>query len=225
MVRTFFLSRAAFFLPLLCCSQPVLAASDCLQAAVRVNEESSSCGTIIKVERDRVWVISTGHMEKRNSPIVEVFYRDDKKLTKPLKSKGKIVLRVENNVNFGIDFSLIEVGFGDFDHRRAFKQVSIGVAKADIDCISIGCDLAVDPTEFEVTVIEMCKGRGDLYTFGKNRTNGGRSGGGLFYKGKLVAVSWGVTVSGDEKGIFTSGQSIKQVLQACGYGRLLEADK
>ena len=205
-------------------TQPLLA-SDYLQSAVRVNEGSASCGTIIKVERDRVWVISTGHMEKRNEPVVEVFYRDGKKLSKPLKSKGKIVLRVENNVDFGIDFSLIEVGFGDFDHRRAFKGVTIGDAKKDTDCISIGCDLAVEPTEYRVKVEEICKGRGDIYTVGKDRTNGGRSGGGLFYDGKLVAVSWGATVSGDEKGIFTSGQSIKQVLTACGYGRLLEAEK
>jgi hypothetical protein len=204
-------------------TQPILA-SEYLEVSVRVNEENASCGTIIKSEKSNLWIISTGHMATRNEPVVEVFYANGKKLKTPLKGKGKIVLRVENNLGHGIDFSLIQLNLGDYDHTM-FKSVPLGIALKDQKCISVGCDLAIPPTEFTAKVLEIRSDRGDIFTLAEKPTYGGRSGGGLFHDGKLIAVSWGATTGKREKGIFTSAQSIKRVLKACGYERLLEEQR
>ncbi|CAE7860251.1 unnamed protein product [Symbiodinium microadriaticum] len=163
--------------------------------------DNASCGTIIKCDTHAVWVISTGHMMVRNEPVVEVFYLDGKKLKKPIKAKGKIVLRVENNLGHGIDFSLIKVGFNkDIDHAK-FKSIPLGAAAKDQKCVSVGCDLAIPPTEFSAKVVEIRSDRGDIFTLSEKPTYGGRSGGGLFHDGKLVAISWGATLGNREKGV------------------------
>lgn len=212
----------------LICFQTTVAAdkkaSTYLQAAVRVNEKNASCGTIIKAEKDCVWIISTGHMWKRNEPLVEAFYAKGAKLPSPVKAKGKMLLRVENNLDYGVDFCLIQVSFGDFDHT-CFASVKFGTPKVGNKCVSIGCDMGIKPTEFQMEIIEIRKDRGDIYTKAEQSTNGGRSGGGLFYDGKMVAISWGATLSQPEKGLYTNSQSIIKVLKACGYDKLTEEKK
>lgn len=193
-------------------------ASDFLHAAVRVNNPSASCGTIIGAKGTKIYVLSTGHMEKRTKPEIEIFYRGGARLKTPLVLKGRTVFLVENGLDNGLDFSLIEVDVGELTN---FSHVPVAPLKHNLQYktphTSIGCDLGVEPREFEAK--PSFKRTCDFVTEGEVQP--GRSGGGLFDRDdkKLVGVCWGGSGS---RGLFTSHVEICTLLRAARYGFLTD---
>ena len=101
---------------MICLTPSLKAQTLALKASVRLNKEKgASSGTIIKIketgkESCDIWVLGTGHTVFRTEPEIEIFYQYDKKLDKPIKAKGDMLLMVENNVDGGVDIGLQVMG-------------------------------------------------------------------------------------------------------------------
>lgn len=193
-------------------------ATEFLHAAVRVNNPAASCGTIVGHKGTKVYVLSTGHMDNRTTPEVEVFYQYGYRLKTPIVLKGRIVFLVENGIDNGVDFSLIEM---DVKKLTNFSHVSI-VPKHKLryqeKYTSIGCDSGVEPKEFVATPISISRSGFMI----EGEVKPGRSGGGLFdpQAKTLVGVTWGGMVDG--KGLVTSHTDICVLLRAAKYGFLIK---
>lgn len=170
-------------------------AVDPIHAAVRVNGTNSSCGTVVKIEDEgdtcTAYVLTTGHMQKRQEVKVEVFYRGGKKLEKAEEYTGELVCLVENNKR-GIDFSVVKVEL----KGKAKEYTACRIAK-DVpfnkEIVSIGCDKGIEPKQYKVTATRWRLKDRDVWVRHQTdeASNAGRSGGGLFHNGELVGVYWG----------------------------------
>lgn len=191
------------------------------QASVRVNYPYASSGTVFKVTPNdkgyTSYILSTGHMKKREDPQIEFFFMDGEKLDEPLVVKGNIIFLVENSFK-GCDFSVIEV-------RTKGKPAFIPIAKKDAKekdkCLSIGCDSASVPKCYSCTVLNLEKLD---YILENDSPKAGRSGGGLFLKHEIVGVCWGCRTWGNEErnGLFTRASVVRNLLMTAGYEYLLE---
>ena len=205
---------AAFLLLL----QPVAQPTTEFQASVRVNYPYASSGTVFKVTKNdsgyTSYILSTGHMKKREDPEIEFFFIDGTE--KHVKAKGNILFLVENS-DKGIDFCLIEV---ITKQKPAFVPIAKKDAKEKDKCVSIGCDLATKPKVYSASILNLEKTQ---YMLENAPLNAGRSGGGLFLNNEIVGVCWGCQTYGDQtQGLFTRISIIRNVLTASGYEHLLE---
>jgi hypothetical protein len=192
-----------------------------LEASVRVNPKSPSSGTVVKVESARkgqykVWILSTGHFENKvgAKSDVEFFYMGGKKLDKPLIVTGTVRYKIEENMDKGVDFSVIEVLM---DKAPAFVSISKSGPPKKAEVISCGCDLGSNPKAY---TLQLEGYRTTDYKSKRNGPKAGRSGGGLFYEGELVGICWGHSGE-DGYGLFTSHREIVRHLKKNGFKRLL----
>jgi hypothetical protein len=191
------------------------------QASVRLNYPYASSGTVFKVTPNdkgyTSYILSTGHMKKREDPQIEFFFMDGEKLEKPFIVKGNIIFLVENSFK-GCDFSVIEV---TTKNKPAFIPLAKKDAKEKDKCLSIGCDLATVPKCYSCTVLNL--GKHD-YILENDSPKAGRSGGGLFLNHEIVGVCWGCATWGNKEvnGLFTRASVVRNLLTAAGYEHLLE---
>lgn len=195
--------------------------SQIMQASVRVNKRLTgpSSGVIICAqnhdENTRLWVLSTGHMYDRAAPEIEIFYKNDRRLNKPIFVKGQISLLVENNSQKGIDFCVI---CADVE-GTGFSHVPLAPAnfkvKKDEKLLAVGCDLGIEPKCFEMKMMNYREKRGDFYVAGESKV--GRSGGGIFTAdGKyLVGICWGGYADAP-KSMYTNHKVILDLIEKTG---------
>jgi hypothetical protein len=208
------------FAAVLFLAQPATPIPD-FQASVRVNYPFASSGTVFKViPNDKgytSYILSTGHMKKREEPEIEFFFMDGEKLEKSLKVKGNILFLVENSEK-GVDFSLIEV---TTKGKPSFVPIAKKDAKKGDKCLSVGCDNASKPKCYSCTILSL--GKRD-YILENDSPRAGRSGGGLFLNHEIVGVCWGAQIWGNKEvnGLFTRASVIRNLLINADYENLLE---
>lgn len=195
-----------------------------LQSSVKVVVgERISSGTLFSIKDDAVYVISTGHMCLSDSPTIKVFYRNFKKLEKPLEIPSEVLFVCNNHQN-GLDFSIMKIKFHDgLVITPLSKHCPINVA-----CFSVGCDMGQDPKSYWVDAKCWKRHNREIWTVHKKNEEilAGRSGGGLFYNGKMIGVCWGRYHGENEIGItdpgmFTSATAIRKVLKTAGFKEIL----
>lgn len=186
-----------------------------LQSSVRVGNAS---GTVIKVSDGFAYILTTGHLEKRQDVKVEFFYMDGDKLEKPMVLSGRIILLLENNEK-GVDFSIVKI-----ELPKRSRPSCIPLASKEVRCRKnqnyrvIG--FCKEPCEFELTYLG--ERDGSLITT-KDKPTPGCSGGGLFRGGKLLGVCWGTNHKESEiEGLFTPHYSIIDILEKANMRFLFE---
>lgn len=202
-----------------------------LHAAVRVNGDNASCGTIFKVEPGKstctAYIVSTGHLAKRSEMKVEVFFLEGKELKEPLVGTGELLTIVDNH-DKGVDFCVIKVELKCDAKKLCAAKLAKKVVFGE-ECTSVGCDGGIKPKSFSVTTTKWRTKDRDIFvkhSLGQTST-GGRSGGGIFKGNEVVAVYWGSYTGSEDltdrgNGMATSVDVIRQILATGGFSDLLE---
>ena len=172
-----------------------------LQSSVRIKQNGyvKGSGTICYYDEQtgEAWVISAGHLWRGNkepgSPpeeaVVELFYKNDKRLSHPKSFKAEIICYSNNEV---------DIAFLKFrpdwvpQHYFTIAPKDYLLKKND-KYESTGCDRAEIPASYTITIIEGERRGPDLITK-DNSPRPGRSGGGLLTtNGLLIGICWGTT--------------------------------
>lgn len=202
-------------------------ADELLACSVRVNKHKTgtSSGTIVnakviqepgKKDKTHFWVLSTGHMHDRIDPEIEIFFLHKTKLDKPIIVKGAIRFLVENGINGGTDFSLIEANVDAVGVSFVPLAPENYIVKDGEKLLSCGCDWGREPKCYP-TALRKYKVGGDLET--DTATGVGRSGGGLFTNERdrkyVVGVCWGGTGETPQTW-FTTHKTVHKMLNISG---------
>jgi len=199
-----------------------------LSTGVRIGGGS---GTMTHYQKKGNWmyIISCGHLfeqtrrsaeyykENPRSATIEVFYKNDKKLSQPESFKAQVLCHVW--MNGAHDVSLLRF-HPDWQNPRVSPMVPVDY-KGSSHYHSIGCDGRSEVAHYLVKHVQR-RINGDVYEIvtTENSPRGGRSGGGLLNdKGELLGIC---SRAGGGYGYFSDWKQIHAFLEDEGYGFVLK---